>query len=528
MEHVHDSNDKVRRKAMAALGEYLFYAATQLDDEQADPIWEITDDAITCIIGIVSEDEDSVVKFYACKTLENITAQSITAGERFATPEAASSLLKIYMKSESEGFRIVASVGLSHLSKLNPSLFPVIFETITPEAFFGVFKEGHARTQQAYITMLNLALRMPYHKLIDQLLCNKKFLPSLMCLLEHQSAIIRGKTLLTFVLLFKLDFRWMSLAQQELKFFNFLDRVQRESNKYFQSCLFCLIDTIIDIVSVIFKTVKEELAKIVKAGDIDFDKDRRASKFDDILKRTEFQTLNGDLTHFIIVLDLMNSQIFKSRIISTEFVVISSKLLELMEKATYTGCEEFMNILLLIIECLSGVHKCLFEGNEIILQHLLPKLLNLLNHESTNFRFLSLKIFADIATQYLSEVTIYDVSGANNFSKGLNKLILKKLFPKYTSILADQDPVPLFGLKLLSIIVERNSAFITILADLDLISVICDYFEVGHQRLNRYTIKIIKNIVESDTLQISDINSLSIAEKANQIIVNMLKNKQDW
>ena len=198
--------------------------------------------------------------------------------------------------------------------------------------------------------MLNLALRMPYHKLIDQLLSNKEFLPSLMCLLEHQSAIIRGKTLLTFVLLFKLDFRWMSLAQQELKFFNFLDRVQRESNKYFQSCLFCLIDTIIDIVSVIFKTVIDECTKIVKAGDIDFDKDRRASKFDDILKRTEFQTLNGDLTHFIIILDLMNSQIFKSRIISTEFIMITSKLLEQMDKATYTGCEEFMNILLLIIE----------------------------------------------------------------------------------------------------------------------------------------------------------------------------------
>jgi hypothetical protein len=152
----------------------------------------------------------------------------------------------------------------------------------------------------------------------------------------------------------------------------------------------------------------------------------------------------------------------------------------------------------------------------------------MLNHKSTNFRFLSLKIFADIATQYLSEATIYDVSGGNSFSKGLNKLILKKLFPKYTSILADQDPVPLFGLKLLSIIVERNSAFITILADLDLISVICDYFEVGHQRLNRYTIKIIKNIVESDTLAIADMNKLGIAEKANQIIVNMLKNKQDW
>jgi len=528
MEHVNDKNDRVRRKAMAALGEFLFYAATQLDDEQADPIWEISDGAISCIVAILDEEADSVVKFYACKTIENITAQSIAAGERFATSEAASALLKIYMNSESEGFRIVASVGLSHLSKLNPSLFPVIFETITPKAFFNVFKEGHARTQQAYITMLNLALRMPYQKLIDTLLSEQDFLPSLMCLLEHQSTIIRGKTLLTFILLFKLDFRWMSIAHQDLKFFNFLDRVQRESNKYFQSCLFCLIDTILEIVSVIFRTVRDACIKTVKKGDIDFDKDHRPSRFDDIIKRNEFKDLTGDLTHIGIVLDLMNSQIFRSRIISLEFIKIVSKLLETVDGATFTGVDEFLNSLLLIIECMSSVHKCLFKGHEPILQYLLPKLLKNLDHKSTNFRFLSLKIFADIATQYLSESTVYDVSGGNDFSKGLNKLILKKLFPKYTSILADQDPVPLFGLKLLSIIVDRNSAFITILGDLNLISVVCDYFEDGHQRLNRYTIKIVKNIVESDTLEIKEINNLKIAEKVNKIIVNMLENKQDW
>lgn len=368
---------------------------------------------------------------------------------------------------------------------------------------------------------------MPYQKLLDTLLEDKDFLPSLMCLLEHQSTIIRGKTLLTFILLFKLDFRWMSIAQQELKFFNFLDRVQRESNKYFQSCLFCLIDTILDIVGVIFKTVRETLIKIIKKGDIDIE-DHKSSKFDEIIQRAEFKELTGDLTHIYIILDLMNSQIFKSRIISLDFVMTISKVLELCEGASFQGTEEFLNIVLMIVECMSSVHKWLFDGNEPILKYLLPRLLNNLNHKTTNFRFLSLKIFADIATQYLSDSKIYDVSGGNTFSKDLNKLILKKLFPKYSSILEDQDPVPLFGLKLLSIIVERNSAFVKILSDLNLISSIWDYFEDGHQRLNRYTIKIIKNIVESDSLTTEDINSLGIAAKVNQIIINMLKNNQDW
>lgn len=41
-----DKAEKVRRKAVASLGEFLFYAATQLDDEQADAVWEIPQVAI--------------------------------------------------------------------------------------------------------------------------------------------------------------------------------------------------------------------------------------------------------------------------------------------------------------------------------------------------------------------------------------------------------------------------------------------------------------------------------------------------
>ena len=52
----------------------MFYAATQLDDEQADACWQIKDEAIFAIIRCLKENEDEVVRFYACKTLENIAA----------------------------------------------------------------------------------------------------------------------------------------------------------------------------------------------------------------------------------------------------------------------------------------------------------------------------------------------------------------------------------------------------------------------------------------------------------------------
>jgi len=59
----------------------------------------------------------------------------------------------------------------------------------------------------------------------------------------------------------------------------------------------------------------------------------------------------------------------------------------------------------------------------------------------------------------------------------------------------DRDPVPLFGLKLLSVIVERNVGFVAILKKLNLIEVLLEYFSAGHPKFNAYTVKIVRYIV---------------------------------
>jgi len=237
-----DSNEMVRRRAIAALGEYMFYAATQLDDEMADPVWELSEDAINIIVYSLDEHEpDRGVRFYACKTLENICAQSTSAGHRFASEETVQHVLNIFlmeMKDLSEfhseqdyepymlwyeGIRISAATALSHICKLNPMLFPQIFETITPSVFCETLMHGNgqSRVQQAFITMLNLALHNIDYPEINQILLQEKgFLPALKKLLEHQHIVIRGKSILTFLLLIKQDYRWMIPMQQEIKFFN--------------------------------------------------------------------------------------------------------------------------------------------------------------------------------------------------------------------------------------------------------------------------------------------------------------------
>lgn len=140
----------------------MFYAATQLDDESADAVWEIPQQAIVTIVRSLVASEEETARFYACKTIENITAQSISAGCNFATLEVGTLLLNIYHTTKNEQFKVSAAVSISHICKLNTTLFPTIFESLTCKQFSLALLEGNARIQQAFITMLNIALTTPY------------------------------------------------------------------------------------------------------------------------------------------------------------------------------------------------------------------------------------------------------------------------------------------------------------------------------------------------------------------------------
>lgn len=251
-----EKNDRVRRKGLAALGEYLFYAATQLDDEQADVVWEIPNSAITLLINGMKPTEDETVRFYVSKTVENITAQSQTAGHKFATLEIIKQLIMIYSGgSKNENFKTSAVVAICNVCRLNTVLLSVFFENVPISSICVGLSEGSTRVQQALVTILNTALHNPsFHEIGNLLAEERMFLPALAKLLEHSNIVIRGKTLLTFLLLFKIDWRWL-IAVNEIKFYTLLDRLLRDNFRYIQYCLYALLETVTSIVPTILTRV---------------------------------------------------------------------------------------------------------------------------------------------------------------------------------------------------------------------------------------------------------------------------------
>lgn len=103
-------------------------------------------------------------------------------------------------------------------------------------------------------------------------------------------------------------------------------------------------------------------------------------------------------------------------------------------------------------------------------------------------------------------------------------MILKKLFAHYGTVLTDKDPMPLFGLKLLSVIVERNQAFVTILKKLKLIGFLLEFFSVGHPKFNAFTVKIVKQIISSREVELEELVKLQVIDKINGIMQNVMGN----
>jgi len=138
-ELLRDPSPKIRRRAMATLGELLFYISSLEEGEEDEPsngggearpasTWTMPAATVSAVARCLLEGEDETVCHYAAKTIENILAQAPGVYcRRFATEEVAVRLLDIATRGASPSstasarsgadgsLRTTAACALSHL-----------------------------------------------------------------------------------------------------------------------------------------------------------------------------------------------------------------------------------------------------------------------------------------------------------------------------------------------------------------------------------------------------------------------------
>lgn len=494
-----DPNEKLKRKAMAALGEFLFYSATQMDEEGSDPVWEVSKAYLQAVVRSLKPGEDETVRIYAVKTVENVLAQSKQAALRLATADLCPLLGAVYLTARQETLRTSAVVALSHLVRVNRALVPAAFERLTPRNLVLALSEGQARTQQAVLTLLLFILQDSPQRVVASLLDEKPFVPALIGLLENPGIVIRGKTLLVFMYLFR-SFPRLMAKVADLKFYATLERVSKDTFKYIQSCLYYLVDSIGESTLRILADMAQDLVRPSRSA----------------------------LSLAPVVLHVLNCSPVKARFPYKVCIVSLAGLVRSGLTQIQPANEEFQRVLILILESLSSNPKALCGNAEVLFSHLLPELLAQQRNSLSQIRFMCLKIFADILITVLTDESLYDPSSSKLTTQSANEIITKSLLPLYSQLLADEDPIPLYAIKLLSVVLEQSPQVISMLHTQDLIGVVLQDFHGDSHRLNAHLVKAVRLIVESKELTLSDYERFGLVEKVGSVLELVQQKDQDW
>ena len=118
---------------------------------------------------------------------------------------------------------------------------------------------------------------------------------------------------------------------------------------------------------------------------------------------------------------------------------------------------------------------------------------------------MSFKIYTDIMTQYIGEESIYNPQNPKfGCTELIEQAISSQILPKMIYVLKEcQDPIPMFGLKLLNAIVDRNPGHMIKLKRMNagdpnpMLVTIASFYQVNHPRLNKYTLSLMKILIES-------------------------------
>eukprot|EP00898_Chlorokybus_atmophyticus_P000048 jgi/Chlat1/1043/Chrsp110S01535 len=514
-----DKSEKVRRRAMATLGELIFYIATQQQDktaaEQKSETWIVPVSTTSLMIRMLRPGEDEIVQHYAAKTCENIASHGGDWTARFATQEVAFSLVHMCTNSKNEHLRATAASTLARLVKHTPALAHYIVDKGGPKLVVTGMVDGSPRAAQAWLSVLNAALSSELSaRSRSSLLEEQALLPTVLGLLDHATPVIRGKALLCILLLARVSSRWL-LAACTAKLIPQLERLVKDRDEYVAQAMHALSSAIVDALPGIMEQVTGEVERLTARKPSSGGSAGAAS-------RAAAQS-KTPLAMFPIVLHMVTSTLFRLRAVTAQLI---SDLAWCLEKAETTGSfpgqADYRLTLMNIVEAISQQPAVLLSQSDAIVARLLPELATLLgSSDSGDTRFLCLKMSCDVLTLFVTETSLYK-HGCDNDSARLtgqiDRLVMDQLLPLYPSLLTDEDPIPLFALKLLVSLAEHNDSVVREIVRLDLPRRLLEFLSLEHEHNNVHNLKLCQIMLAANAADASLLVELQVTAKVSAVL----------
>ena len=484
---ISDNNLKLNRIAIATLGEYLFFVSTQVEAE-LDQIkagqksnWNISQESITALLFALNH-IDEKVKFYALKTIENICSLTTIAKQYFASNDDFINKIIEIINSECENPEIRTSAfnTVSHLIRHEPSLIKCFIDKMDTLSF--VIEKESQRNQQYIINCLLFGIAQD-NKYVEYINIDD-LMPALINLLKTSNNIIKPKVILLLSLIFN---QVELISKYGEKIFEIMMKLRKEKQQfYYYVKLFesFMINYCINI-NKRFITICEtqnnannpEIISILKCFNII----APYHKISYIIYNKEFLTC---LFNLILNSDLKSEQLFYA-------------------------FESF--------KAFSENPFSVEENSDFIINKIFTKLLSLTNKLNEEYRRFPLNICANILTVLLEDDKLYSSTTIEGGKTAQINTLIITILPDIFSLLKNEDTVT-DSLAFLSLIIERNSAFISYYRKFGIIDYIFILMKDPNLYSNLNLIKILIKLIESNDTGFKDIIDLDLIDKVNYMI----------
>ncbi|RVE62472.1 hypothetical protein OJAV_G00157310 [Oryzias javanicus] len=475
-------NSKLKQFLIPPLGEFLYLICSQ-EEKRGSPegLWFVPAAAYTGLMRSLREGDDAIVHHMVAKAVENISTVVSGPSHPLVTTEMGSALWYLFTHSSVEAIRVTAISSLSRLTRVNPAVFLSVLDTCGPEAVMEGMGGPGGRVQQHLLTAMATALLTSITQ-TRRILQNQELVLKVLRCLESPSAATRAKALLLLLILIQ-DNKQTLLYCCQNRLVLYLERDLRKAiplrdnpgqSGYLRQCLDLLIIHLSTAAQAIMDDVLNLLRGVVGR--------RHPSKAQSKQMKQTLPTMN-------VVLDLLLSQVFRTKIVTKDFLIqmgfmlnflttVDSSELELTNLMGATLAEELISTTLSIVEVLSQHYTLISPYHAIVVQDLLPPLTTLAFSKNAEWSVFVLKVLSELSlvllvqddhteekegrTRQQKEMEEMGENTAEGREDGglcgqILSLFSKSLLSRYDILLAAAEPIPLYALKLLVSLTEHNT-----------------------------------------------------------------------
>ncbi|XP_054869601.1 serine/threonine-protein kinase ULK4 isoform X2 [Amphiprion ocellaris] len=461
-------NSKIKQFLLPPLGEFLYLISSQ-EEKRGSPegLWFVPAAAYTGLMRSLREGDDSVVHHMAAKAIENISTTVSGPSHHLATTEMGSALWFLFTHSTVEAVRVTAVSSLSRLSRVVPAVFLAVIDTCGPVAILETIGGAGARVQQHLLTAVATALlssRIQTHRITQS---RDLVLKVLRCL-ESPSTVTRAKALLLLLLLMQDNTHTLLYCCQH-RLVMYLERDLRKATPlrenpsqsgYLPQCLDALIVYLSSTAPVIMEDVLSVLRGVIGR--------KHPST-------AQSKQLKHTLPTVSVVLELLSSQVFRSQIVTEEFLMHIGLLLNYIasvesNETNLSGavgaaiCEDLIRTTLSIVEVLSQHHALITPYHSAVVDAILPPLTTLAFSRNAEWSVFVLRVLSELSLVLLAE----DGDDTENNKETERREdesscsqilshITTSLLSRYEALLRAAEPIPLHALKLLVSMTEHNT-----------------------------------------------------------------------